>query len=255
MKTRTEPLHTSEGDVLVVEYHERAKGKWSPFSIVTEHDTWDACWSRCFECTLVHQSGSGCRGEHNVAAYCHTRPPPCRIWMAGGIVPVRYHGRLMRDLPVAPVELLGMGYERIPAPMGDPFADCIHVDGHIEYCSICDDHFPDDQLVCGHLRWSDHDCATVGTGATDDDSLRYVSISMPHVMRKLGWIRTLKLADYVRAGCPKQYPNPLADALDFLDDVDVYERPMESAYRWLSTLGRGKRLAEARIKTLEMLAP
>jgi hypothetical protein len=74
-----------------------------------------------------------------------------RIYIASSLPVVNAKGHLLSAAQIA-----RLGYERIEAPLGDPFEFAVEGEETI-WCDRCDDHLPCADL-CEHVWW----CSTVG---------------------------------------------------------------------------------------------
>jgi hypothetical protein len=168
MTTRAEPV------LKVVEYI-RVGNAWRPHSIITDRGVWDACWSRRSGGLLVHESsncGIYADRAHSISKLAPNQSP-WRIWVADGVPLTRFvlkRGAPLgegRERPVTTdAALRRLGWIRLTKRPADPFKDAMIVDGHIEYCTVCEDYM-DDMDLCEHLVWSDEACQPVGVGAVD----------------------------------------------------------------------------------------
>jgi hypothetical protein len=187
MGTQTEPLPTTYyGEVMFVEYD----GDGHPFNVLTRAprkdgggfscDQWDFDWSKHMGCSYFHKSGGG----QTVVTLHGVEGVISRIWAADSMSLVDPKGR-----PITYRRALELGYERLPAPLGDPFEDA-H-EGQCECCAICNDWLPDDSL-CAHLFEDARTGEIVGPG--NEDSVRHAKDEVLAAVRRLGCARTLRRA-------------------------------------------------------------
>ena len=146
-----------------------------PFAVVTDDggaDYYDFDWCKSNEQLYYHCSGGGGSAKEIVLSHFSDPSPPLqKIWAAEGVGFVELVDKDGEWVNVAidAERVRAMGYEVIDKPLNitpflseydqknkdaifNPFdAAC---ESETEYCSICDDRFPDDS-TCRHLFWSD----------------------------------------------------------------------------------------------------
>lgn len=188
MTPQKEPLATRHGDVVIIHYDDDGH----PFGVQTrtgphgpkQHfgvDHFDFEWSKRDACSYFHKSGGG---PFKAVTLLAVEGSILRIWAADCVSLVDSEGR-----PITYRRALDLGYERLDAPLGDPFEDGI--EGQCEYCAVCDDWLPDDSL-CSHPFEDVRTGEVVGPGS--EDSIRYAKDDVLAAVRRLGCARTLRRA-------------------------------------------------------------
>lgn len=245
-------LPAKGGAPIVAIWYVQTRRRWHPHSILTTKATWDANWSRAEDALLVHDSGSGhFHADDPVIVERHDR-----LWVAPGLRLARYRrGLSTGTVLLTPAALTTMGVTLLAKPMGDPFKNSLEVDGHIVWCSLCNDYYHDESNgPCEHLRWSDGACMMVGAGADEGDALDAVETALDALCSKLGKANAREMREAVRAvdkgRCHLWYRRyPLGELVEEHEEED----DCNAAVHWLATIGPGKRLAAARAQTLAWL--
>lgn len=162
-----EPIPTDgHGDVLYVEFID---GK--PHSVVTTESTYDFNWCERDQDLLYYDSGGGGYPGYSqdVPHWCD---PEGKSFWAADCVELRIKRewdhdarKYQVDENATPELLAKYQLVRLEA-IDDPFEDAIETEGGIRYCSVCDDHFPDDS-TCNHVWWGDGGW----TGPGSDDGI------------------------------------------------------------------------------------
>lgn len=165
-----EPIPTDGyGDILYVEFID---GK--PHSVVTTKGTYDFDWCERDQDLLYHKSGSGHRSRYSqdLSEWCD---PEGKSFWAADCVELRIKREWDRDAQkyqvdeIATPELLAK-YKLVRLDsIEDPFDDATEAYGGIEYCSICQDKFPDDS-TCRHVWWGDEG----QTGPGSDEGIKHL---------------------------------------------------------------------------------
>lgn len=229
------------GDVLIVEYVPYGRSL-REHSIVTTESTYDANWSKASGALLVHDSGSGARMGDS-----HQIDPRWTYWVADGMKLTRWDSRKKKIVPATARWIKANDVTLLAKIRRDPFNDSISVDGHIVYCSICDDHFnDDDNAPCPHLRWSDDANLTLGPGSSEDiDS--WLSESVAKVCEHLGAAHSKSLRAAI-ASNDLRFEHELSNALEDIDgEPEAYGGDgCEPAMLWIGMLTSTKELALAR---------
>ncbi len=242
-------------DLFAVEYQFQGR-RWRPHSIVTRKDTWDACWSRK-QGLLVHSSGGGQYGgeAYWLSGYVEPKKCPGRIWTVPGLALECWGGDGKPNVSVDEQRLRRMGYKRFAKLPGNPFEDAWYVEGHIDYCSICRDHYDDaPEGPCKHLQWSDEAAQCIGSGADYDSECKpYVERGLATLCAQLGRDGAEQLRRDVVASSVG-YRDKLYDVLRKVED-SVTETRCRTAVAWLWSLSksRSKPMQEAVQRTLRCL--
>lgn len=151
----------------VIEYHWIDKGRLAvPFVVrIGDGRVFDFEWSRHDGTAYYTPSG---RVRDTAVFRVRTLSKPLRgkrplVYIADGIRPVLDDG--------SDADLESLGYERIAAPLADPFANA--VEGECEYCKVCDDWFgtESESILCDHVWWCDHVGLWVGRGSEERGGL------------------------------------------------------------------------------------
>lgn len=146
---------------------------WRPHDVVVVEDGKHALFfdfnhCRRDDCTLFHQSGSGpVRREFDTPVPVEEGRGRWRIWLAAGWVPSTWNPETRQREAITPerVQALGVLVDTAEA-VPDPFADA--QEGTTRWCTVCDDHLPDDNdFVCDHVWWCETFGGHVGPGETD----------------------------------------------------------------------------------------
>ena len=244
--------HGRTVELFAVEYQHQGR-RWRPHSIVTGTDTWDAAWSRVHG-MLVTASGSGI-GHANVLAiseYAKPKALPARIWTSPTVTLERCTGADLRYQRVDDDGLRRMGFKRFRQLPGDPFEDAHGVDGHIVYCSACDDWMGDD-LTCDHLRWSDEAGQLIGSGADFEEIERYVTAGLRSLSAAIGAERVARLRRSLEHGRDTIWLDELESLSRHVSDVE--RRHCRTALEWIATLdsGQGRVMKRAVARSLRIL--
>lgn len=251
--------------IMVIEYYRN-----KPHSVVTNHGTFDFEWCKKYGLLYFTCSGSGCGREdpdHSVCAFVEPASLPGKIWTAPNVRLHRWESRDKPEIRVDDAILKKMGYRRLKQPLllkdwrgnktRNPFEAGEECDGHMEYCSICDDYLPDESL-CDHLMWSDSNGMIFGSGGERPGEETFFAALDWLAAQKMGRFyfnhetKSQNLAQelelLLRAG---QFPPSCYVGSNVLHEARDSENwdDMEDGFVWLQTLQR-KGTEKANAETL-----
>lgn len=218
-------LHT----IQVVKYHD---GR--PFAVITDHGYFDFEYCKRDHTLSYLDTGGGLHeNRHFVSRYTNPVPPYTQIWTAPGVQLVDWaDGRCKQIVPVDEADLLARGYQRLAEPLllceahsheqtRNPFEAADAADGHHEYCSICDDMLPDDNL-CAHLYLPDGG-DPLGVGANEP--------SQESVFAAFDWLITVEQEQW-SDWCFRRRAGNVRDALHLIEGLLLSGDFKRSAQGW-----------------------
>ena len=171
MSIRQEPLPSVLGfDVVAVGYVDDL-----PFAAITldEHggwDYWDFDW---------------CDRDGTLYYHCHGGGPDIGVYDLGGEKVWAAAGIKFKD------------YERLDAPLGDPFSDA-EGDTTTLYCQVCKDYLPDNtDRLCNHLQFCNECGAWIGSGSSyGQRSCTHLRSARRRLAREHGRFRARPVAEW-----------------------------------------------------------
>lgn len=148
------------GDVLMIEYVNGV-----PHNVVTTEGGYDFSKSKRWGLLCHKSGGGGCYLNGVSVSAGNAGPTGWSVWIADGQKVT--NGGSLSKRSLSSKQIQRMGFQILPAPLGDPFEDVRECEGGIEWCCICKDYMPDEgECLCRHLFWAD-DVGITGPGAYD----------------------------------------------------------------------------------------